>query len=200
MRVITSLFVILVVNPVNAQLMHSKECIVNNTSSMFEWLSKPAIGNAIQFIILLAQILLIWFGLNQFRKNIKLNRRGIIYNGFIDIEEKINEKNKGIWGLSKDDKFTDSAGNEYTYTLDEIKHMVQLIDLFAFERGQTNKYEYKPLPKTNVLYKMLQNEKHIKYWEYVVKPTFFDESRFSIVIDRTIMEIRLKHHIINGEE
>lgn len=162
-------------------------------SGFVDWLSKPATGNVIQLILLVVQILLIWFGLNQFRKDIKLTRRGIIYNGFIDIEEKINEKNKSIWGLNGNNKFVDSSGTEYTYTLEEIKHMVQLIDLFAFERGQSNKYEYKSLPQSNVIYKMLLKEKHIKYWEYVVKPVFFDESRFSLVIDKTIEEIRAEN-------
>lgn len=153
-------------------------------TSFFDWLSKPATGNVIQLILLIVQVLLIWFGLNQFRKNVKLTRRGIIYNGFIDIEEKINENNKSIWGLNENNKFVDSEGTDYTYTLDEIKHMVQLIDLFAFERGQANRYEYKSLPRCNVIYKMLLKEKHIKYWEYVVKPNFFDESRFALVIDQ----------------
>ena len=185
-----------------SQLLKEDQTTENKeNSNLLQRLSNPVITNLIQLVLLVLQILIIIFGLKQFRYSIQLNRRGMIYTGFIDIEDKINEKNKLIWSLNEKNEFLDSEGVTHVYSLEEIKHMVQLIDLFAFERGQTNKYSFTPLKPSNVIYKMFRNNKYILVWNYVVKPNFFEESRFSKVIDLTIKEVvsSRKRHVESEE-
>lgn len=158
----------------------------DGNQGVFYYLQDSGVGNFIQVILLLLQLAIILFGLRQYRDNLKYSRRQTIYEGFMELEKDINEENKEVWGLSRDNTFINNDGEKIEYSLEELKHMVLLIDLFAFERGHSKKYSNLELNENNILFKLFQKDKFREYWKYVIKPCFFSDSRFATVIDKTV--------------
>lgn len=163
-------------------------------------------------VVLLGIVLAIWTVFRQ----IKPLRVQYFYDKITQLESKITDSTKDVWGIPEDNTIRTGDNKNLVIDLEKLSYMINFLDTYVSSRALKLKRDRpKKYSEYSLIHRMFENKVYRDYWKYIVRDKFYYnapkkyrkiqrvlkktsdnkfESNFLNAIEETIKFIENKHH------